>query len=40
MPGGKIVEISSMKQKILELFQNFGNEGFRVLGVCYREKGI
>jgi Mg2+-importing ATPase len=39
MPCGKIVEISTMKQKILELFQSFGNEGFRVLGVCYRETG-
>jgi Mg2+-importing ATPase len=39
-PSGKIVEISTIKQQVSDLFQSLGNKGFRVLGVCYREIGV
>ena len=36
MPDGKIVDISLVKQKIQRRFEELGNNGFRILGVCYR----
>jgi P-type Mg2+ transporter len=37
MPNGKIVEISIAKQQIQHRFEELGNKGFRILGVCYRD---
>ena len=36
-PDGKIVDISTTKQKLQHIFEEIGNKGFRILGVCYRE---
>ena len=33
---GRIVDISTVKQKIQNKFEEMGNRGFRILGVCYR----
>ena len=36
MPDGKIVNISIVKEEIQHRFEELGNKGFRILGVCYR----
>jgi P-type Mg2+ transporter len=33
---GRIVDISTVRQQIQNKFEELGNNGFRVLGVCYR----
>ncbi|HEY6884965.1 MAG TPA: HAD-IC family P-type ATPase, partial [Nitrososphaeraceae archaeon] len=33
---GKIVNISVVKQKIQSRFEELGNKGFRILGICYK----
>ncbi|MGA9843545.1 MAG: magnesium-translocating P-type ATPase [Nitrososphaeraceae archaeon] len=35
-PDGKIVNISIVEQEIQRRFEELGNKGFRILGVCYR----
>jgi P-type Mg2+ transporter len=37
MPDGKVVNISIVKQEIQYRFEELGNKGFRILGVCYRD---
>lgn len=37
--GGQIVSIDSVKEKIKERFDGLSNEGFRVVGIAYREMG-
>ncbi len=36
---GKLVEISNIKIKIQHLFEEYSNNGFRVLGICYKKLG-
>ncbi|MFY9567300.1 MAG: HAD-IC family P-type ATPase, partial [Nitrososphaeraceae archaeon] len=37
LPDGKIVDITpTIKQNIIQKYEEFGNKGFRVLGVAYR----
>jgi Mg2+-importing ATPase len=37
MPDGKIMNISDVKQEIQIKFEELGNKGFRILGICYRD---
>ena len=37
MADGNIVELSTVKQKIQDKFEELGDKGFRILGVCYRK---
>jgi P-type Mg2+ transporter len=37
LADGDIVELSTVKQKIRDKFEELGNKGFRILGVCYRK---
>ena len=36
MADGKIVDISKVKQKS-NRYEEIGNRGFRILGICYRK---
>jgi Mg2+-importing ATPase len=36
MTDGKIVDISMVKEEIVQRFEELGNKGFRILGVCLR----
>jgi P-type Mg2+ transporter len=38
-PDGKIINISMVEQEIQRRFEEIGNKGFRILGVCYRNMG-
>jgi magnesium-transporting ATPase (P-type) len=38
--GSIVVDISPIKQKIQQRFEELGNKGFRILGVAYREYGL
>jgi len=38
-PGGTIVDIATVREKVLEHFERLGSNGFRVLGVAYRDVG-
>jgi P-type Mg2+ transporter len=40
MPDGKITCISEVKNEIESKFEEFGDKGFRILGVCYRNQGL
>jgi len=37
LADGNIVELSTVKQKIQDKFEELGDKGFRILGVCYRK---
>jgi P-type Mg2+ transporter len=37
LADGDIVELSTVKQKIRDKFEELGDKGFRILGVCYRK---
>lgn len=43
-PDGSVVSMTNEKQKIDELYQQYSNQGFRTIGVCYKlsdkEKGL
>lgn len=36
MPGGSIENISTQQNKIEELYNHYSNQGFRMIGVCYK----
>jgi P-type Mg2+ transporter len=40
MSDGKITSISEVKKKIESKFEEFGDKGFRILGVCYRNQDL
>jgi len=40
MTDGKTVDISVVREKIFQRFEELGNKGFRVLGVCFRHVGL
>ena len=37
MADGNIVDISIVKKEIQHRFEELGDKGFRILGVCYRD---
>ena len=37
MPDGKTVDLLTVKQGVLQKFEEICNNGFRVLGICYRK---
>jgi P-type Mg2+ transporter len=40
MPDGKIIGISEVKKEIESKFEELGDKGFRILGICYRSRGL
>jgi magnesium-transporting ATPase (P-type) len=40
MPDGKIISVSEVKKEIESKFEELGNKGFRILGICYRDRGL
>ncbi|MGN6614630.1 MAG: magnesium-translocating P-type ATPase [Candidatus Nitrosocosmicus sp.] len=40
LPNGHIVEMATIKQEIVQRFEEYGNKGYRVLGLCYRDVSI
>jgi P-type Mg2+ transporter len=36
MADENVVDISKIKQEILNRFEEMGNKGYRILGLCYR----
>ena len=36
-PDENIIDILTIKQEILKRFEEYGNKGYRVLGLCYRD---
>lgn len=37
LPDEKVIDISTIKQEILQRFEEYGNNGYRILGLCYRD---
>jgi Mg2+-importing ATPase len=37
LPGGKIGKIEEVREKIGKLFLEFSSEGFRTIGICYKD---
>jgi P-type Mg2+ transporter len=40
MTDGKTVDMSVIREKIVQRFEELGNKGFRILGVCFRHRGL
>jgi len=39
MPGGKVIDIGTVQEKIAEQFRDLSSKGFRTLGLAYKDMG-